>query len=81
VVKTSGAATGKTPSLVGLASDEILTRTIPLVTHAGGGNSTLSTTVAIDAPASLRHGRGRQWYRVRATGTTTLPGPGRVSSD
>ena len=81
VIKTNGSPSGTTPSMIGLASDEILTRTIALTTHGGEGNSALTSTIAIDAPASLKDGAGRQWYRVRSTGIATLPGPGRVSSE
>ena len=80
VVKKSGAASSTTPGLVGLATDDNLTYTATLTTHGGEGNSTLSATILIDAPASLK-ASGQQWYRVRSTGKAPLPGPGRVSVD
>lgn len=80
VVKKNGGASATTPGLIGLGVDENLTYTATLTTHGGEGNSTLSATVIIDAPASLK-ASGQQWYRVRSTGKAPLPGPGRVSGD
>ena len=80
VVKKNGSASSTTPGLIGLAVDDNLTYTATLTTHGGEGNSTLSSTIVIDAPASLK-ASGQQWYRVRSTGKAPIPGPGRVSGD
>lgn len=44
------------------------------IVHAGEGNNQLDCTVNIDAPKELIGPHNRQWYRVRSTGTTFLPG-------
>ena len=49
--------------------------------HKGEGNTQLDMSVTIDTPASLIDGGGRQWYRIRSTGTTYLPGPARLTTD
>ena len=53
----------------------------PQVVHGGEGNTQMTSTVVIDAPPELRDSNDRQWYRVRSTGTTFLPGPARLTSD
>lgn len=52
-----------------------------LTSHAGEGNQALSINVIIDTPLSLMDASGRQWLRVRSTGSANLPGPQRVSSN
>ena len=81
VVKASGGSSSTIPGLASLATDDNLIRTVTLTTHAGEGNTVLSASVVIDAPAALKDASGRQWFRVRSTGTATIPGPGRVSSE
>ena len=50
--------------------------------HAGEGNNVLKVSVTIDAPTSLVDSTtGTQWLRIRATGTTDVVGPARVSED
>jgi hypothetical protein len=49
-------------------------RNIPRITHAGEGNTEMDASVTIDAPTELLDGKWRQWYRIRSTGTTYLPG-------
>ena len=80
VVKKNGSASSTPVGLVGLQTDDNLTFTSVFANHAGEGNGTLSTTIVIDAPASLKVS-GVQWYRVRATGIAALPGPARVSPE
>lgn len=49
--------------------------------HKGEGNTQLDMAVVIDTPPELRDGSERQWYRIRSTGTTYLPGPARITTD
>lgn len=49
--------------------------------HAGEGNSNLRMSVTIDAPSTLVDSSQRQWLRVRASGSTDLTGPKRVSEE
>ena len=49
--------------------------------HDGEGNTQLNMTVTIDAPPELKDGGGRQWYRIRSTGTTFLPGATWMTAD
>jgi len=51
------------------------------IVKGGEGNTQLVSTVTIDAPSELLDGSIRQWYRVRATGTTFLPGAARITGD
>ncbi|MBV9658777.1 MAG: hypothetical protein JO295_11765 [Verrucomicrobia bacterium] len=48
--------------------------------HGGDGNTRMTVYTTIDAPASLISG-GQQWYRVRSTGITDVPGPLYVSME
>lgn len=64
----------------GKAGDYITYRT-QLTRHAGEGNTNLRIRVYMDAPVSLTDPAGRQWIRVRATGSTDLSGPVRVSEE
>src|SRR4029077_17190198 len=59
---------------------EYLTYSGSLSAHSGEGNNNLRFNITIDAPASLNIS-GQQWIRVRASGTTDLSGPPRVSED
>lgn len=49
--------------------------------HGGEGNTHLGMAVTIDEPPELRDGSDRQWYRIRATGTTFLPGAKWITAD
>lgn len=80
VVKKSGEASSTPVGLAGLQTDDNLTVTSVYATHVGEGGGTLSTTVVIDAPPSLK-ASGVQWYRVRSTGIASVPGPARVSPE
>ena len=60
---------------------DYITYSTQLSPHAGEGNQNLRITVTIDKPASLKDSGNRQWLRVRATGTTDLAGPTRVSEE
>lgn len=51
------------------------------LTHGGEGNTLLNMKVTLDAPPELHDGSERQWYRIRSTGTTYLPGPRQLSGD
>ena len=53
----------------------------PTLVHGGEGNDRIDATVIVDAPPELLDGNDRQWYRVRSTGTTSLPGPARLTAD
>ena len=53
----------------------------PQLVHGGEGNTQLDGIVTIDEPPALRDGGQRQWYRVRAIGTTYLPGVARLTAD
>ena len=53
----------------------------PKLVHGGEGNTQIDAVVTIDTPPELRDGSDRQWYRIRSTGTTRLPGPARLTSD
>ena len=59
---------------------DFLTYNTSLSAHAGEGNNNLRLTVTVDAPASLTV-NGARWLRVRASGTTDLAGPPRVSEE
>ena len=60
---------------------DYVTYTTNLSPHSGEGNTNLTIRVTIDAPASLVDSSGRQWLRVRASGTTDLVGGARVSEE
>jgi hypothetical protein len=53
----------------------------PTLVHKGEGNVDLDASVTIDAPPELNDGGERQWYRIRSTGTTYLPGVAHVTAD
>lgn len=66
--------------------------TMPQIAHAGEGNTQLDMSATIDAPPELNYGERmdtpqllgggkRQWYRIRSTGTTYLPGAARITPD
>jgi hypothetical protein len=65
----------------GLKSNDYITYNTQLSAHAGEGNANLKIGVTLDAPSSLIAPSGAQWVRVRATGTTDLAGPVRVSEE
>jgi hypothetical protein len=46
----------------------------PTLNRGGEGNQNLDTMVTVDAPAQLVDTSGRQWFRIRATGTAYLTG-------
>jgi hypothetical protein len=48
--------------------------TPPALSHAGEGSAWQASKVAIDAPAGLTDNAGRQWLRVKAVGTASVPG-------
>jgi Tfp pilus assembly protein PilX len=54
---------------------------LPSLLHPGEGNNQLDATVTVDAPSSMQDGSDRQWYRIRAVGTTTLPGGAVITGD
>jgi hypothetical protein len=58
-----------------------VTYSTQLTPHAGEGNTNLRITVTVDSPSSLIDNANRHWLRVRATGTTDLAGPARVSEE
>jgi hypothetical protein len=60
---------------------DFITYSTSLTPHAGEGNTNLRITVTVDKPSSLIDSTNRQWLRVRATGTTDLTGPSRVSAE
>lgn len=60
---------------------DFLTYSTQLTPHAGEGNTNLRITVTVDKPSSLLDPSSRHWLRVRATGTTDLAGPSRVSEE
>lgn len=62
-------------------NSQVLVYTPAAVEHGGEGNSTLQMTVRVDAPPELIDTRNRQWYRIRSTGTTYLPGGIRDGGD
>jgi hypothetical protein len=62
-------------------SFEYVTYSTQLTPHQGEGNTNLTVRVTIDAPASLVDSSGRQWLRVRASGTTDLVGGAKVSEE
>lgn len=47
-----------------------------VLTHGGDGNQKMYVSTTIDN--SIRDASAQVWYRVRCTGTTEIPGPGRV---
>ena len=64
----------------GKAGDYI-TYSTQLTPHAGEGNNNLRIQTYVDAPVSLTDPAGRQWIRIRSTGSTDLAGPVRVSEE
>ena len=75
-VSVSTVLTGTSPKF------DFLTYNTSLSSHAGEGNNNLKITVTVDAPASLIETvTQKHWLRVRASGTTDLTGPARVSED
>jgi hypothetical protein len=48
---------------------------------AGEGGTQMTIQVAVDAPPGLVDGNGWQYYRIRATGTNSIPGPARVGDE
>lgn len=50
-------------------------------THAGEGNLSMRVSTTVDKPATLVDASGRQWYRVRTTGTTDISASPRVSTE
>lgn len=55
--------------------------TPPQIVHGGELNNQMDTEVFIDAPPELVDSSKRQWYRIRANGTTYLPGGSVISDD
>ena len=60
---------------------DFITYSTKLTPHAGEGNQNLLISATIDKPASLKDTSSRQWLRVRASGTTDLAGPSRISEE
>jgi hypothetical protein len=58
-----------------------MTYACPQLVHGGEGNTQIDAKVIIDAPSELRDASDRQWYRIRSSGTTILPGPARPTAD
>jgi hypothetical protein len=52
----------------------------PLV-NGGEGNTTQTALVKLDAPTGMLDSGGHQWLRVRAQGTTLVPGQRQISPD
>ena len=69
---TAAAASG--PPSPGTYNYQTLT-----LSHTGEGNQQVSLFVTVDAPTTLTNAPYGQWMRIRAVGTTTLPGSGEVS--
>jgi hypothetical protein len=65
----------------GAKSGDYVTYSTELTKHAGEGNTNLRISATIDAPVALTDSAQRQWIRVRATGSTDLAGPVRVSEE
>jgi hypothetical protein len=74
------AGTGKT-LIKALTGGNGIRYVAPKLTHGGEGNTEMETTVTIDTPPELLDEGGRQWLRVRSTGTTYLPGVARLGGD
>ena len=72
------APAGANPAATGVPATGSYNYLTTTLTHAGEGNNNLKIYATVDAPASLNTG-GRQWFRVRATGSTDVPG-GRLAS-
>jgi hypothetical protein len=53
----------------------------PKLSHGGEGNTEMDMVVTIDTPAKLVDPAGRQWFRLRSTGTTYLPGVATLAGD
>jgi hypothetical protein len=53
----------------------------PSITHGGEGCNEMGIVVTIDAPPQLIDPSKRQWFRVRSTGTTYLPGAIALAGD
>lgn len=51
------------------------------IKHGGEYNNEMDSEIRIDAPPELVDSSNRQWYRIRATGTTYLPGSAVISDD
>ena len=78
---TVPAASGKT-ILKAIADNGLTLRYIPAnLVHAGEGNRELQMQITIDAPPQLIDPTKRQWFRVRSTGTTFLPGTASIAGD
>ena len=60
---------------------DFVTYSTQLTPHAGEGNTNLRISATVDAPSTLVDSANRRWLRVRATGTTDLAGPQRVSEE
>jgi hypothetical protein len=75
---TNNGAACPVPTTRGIPATMVLQKSITL-THAGEENTTCTAVVTVDAPAALLDTAQNQWFRVRATGTATLPGAIRVS--
>ena len=65
----------------GAKAGDYATYSTQLTPHAGEGNNNLRITTTVDAPVSLTDPAGRQWIRVRSSGSTDLSGPVRVSEE
>lgn len=53
----------------------------PELVHGGEFNTQINAVASIDAPPELLDSNSRQWYRVRSSGTTFLPGVARVTTE
>jgi hypothetical protein len=79
-IKTIPAGTGKTV-IQSMLTGQALRYMAPKLTHTGEGNTEMEMAIVIDAPAGLVDPSKRQWFRVRSTGTTYLPGAAWLAGD
>ena len=77
--------TGAVPAGTRIEPGTVLRLTPPALTHGGEGNTMQMAVVEIDAPPGEAPAglvfQGRQWLRVRAKGSTRIPGPRRASPE
>lgn len=62
------------PVIKSLDASLKISLTPPALVHAGEGSGSQISSVTIDAPAGLADSGGRQWLRVKAVGTSFVPG-------
>ncbi len=51
------------------------------ITYSGEGGTKMTMQIYVDAPSELVHSNGWQYYRIRAIGTNTVPGPPRTTDE